>query len=52
MIQNNNKKRDRRVTPDIEPGYLRNVLPTGAPVNGEGWDKVMKDVEEKIMPGV
>ena len=46
------KNRDRRVTPDVEPGYLQQLLPDEAPLNGEDWDQVMRDVEEKIMPGV
>ncbi|XP_074026533.1 tyrosine decarboxylase 2 isoform X1 [Leptinotarsa decemlineata] len=42
----------RRVTPNIEPGYLRKLLPEEAPENSEDWDKIMEDVESKIMPGV
>ena len=42
----------RRVTPNIEPGYLRPLLPEDAPLKGESWDDIMRDVEDKIMPGV
>ncbi|XP_076067659.1 aromatic-L-amino-acid decarboxylase-like isoform X2 [Oratosquilla oratoria] len=42
----------RRVTPAIEPGYLRTLLPTSAPAKGEDWTAIMEDVEKKIMPGV
>ncbi|EEB13798.1 Aromatic-L-amino-acid decarboxylase, putative [Pediculus humanus corporis] len=42
----------RRVTPSIEPGYLRPLLSTEAPQDPEPWDAIMKDVENKIMPGV
>lgn len=42
----------RRVTPDIGPGYLRPLLPSGPPNDPESWDEIMKDVESKIMPGV
>lgn len=42
----------RRVTPDIGPGYLRPMLPSEAPFQGESWDQIMSDVESKIMPGV
>ncbi|XP_047510678.1 tyrosine decarboxylase [Pieris napi] len=42
----------RRVTPSVEPGYLRTALPSEAPEHPEDWDDVMKDVENKIMPGV
>lgn len=43
---------ERRVTPAIEPGYLRRLVPLEAPQNPEHWDDIMKDVEDKIMPGV
>jgi len=43
---------ERRVTPAIEPGYLRPLLPGRAPVQGEPWADIMADVESKIMPGV
>uniref|UniRef100_A0A1B0GJF5 Putative aromatic-l-amino-acid/l-histidine decarboxylase n=1 Tax=Lutzomyia longipalpis TaxID=7200 RepID=A0A1B0GJF5_LUTLO len=43
---------ERRVTPDIEPGYLRHLLPHEAPMNPEPWENIMDDVEKKIMPGV
>ena len=43
---------ERRVTPAVEPGYLRDLIPKQAPQNGEGWDAIMSDVENKIMPGV
>lgn len=42
----------RRVTPDVGPGYLRPLLPSEAPFDGEPWADIMKDVESKIMPGV
>ncbi|GBP59194.1 Tyrosine decarboxylase [Eumeta japonica] len=44
--------RTRRVTPSVEPGYLRAALPAEPPLHPESWDDVMRDVEEKIMPGV
>lgn len=44
--------KNRRVTPDVEPGYLKNLLPNEAPVEGENWDKIMLEVENKIMPGI
>ncbi|RZF32474.1 hypothetical protein LSTR_LSTR011328 [Laodelphax striatellus] len=41
----------RRVTPHVEPGYLRPLLPAEAPQDAETWDNIMADVESKIMPG-
>lgn len=43
---------ERRVTPSVEPGYLRHLLPGEAPHSPENWDDIMRDVETKIMPGV
>lgn len=42
----------RRVTPDVEPGYLREILPKQPPNQGEQWDDIFKDFENKIIPGV
>ncbi|KAK0160282.1 hypothetical protein PV328_007710 [Microctonus aethiopoides] len=42
----------RRVTPDVGPGYLRPLLPSEAPNEGEPWEDIMSDVENKIMPGI
>lgn len=43
---------NRRVTPDVGPGYLRPLLPSEAPREPEPWEDIMRDVESKIMPGV
>merc|ERR1711872_136458 len=43
---------DRRVTPDVAPGYLRPLLPATAPENPEPWEDVMQDVEDKILTGM
>ncbi|XP_012265736.1 tyrosine decarboxylase-like [Athalia rosae] len=42
----------KRVTADVDPGYLRPLLPSEAPVKPESWDDIMKDVDSKIMPGI
>lgn len=42
----------RRVTPNIEPGYLRKLIPEEAPEHPEDWKDIIADVETKIMPGV
>nr|XP_046917669.1 aromatic-L-amino-acid decarboxylase-like [Dermatophagoides farinae] len=42
----------RRVTPNVEPGYLKDFLPESAPIQGETWDHIMDDFEKLIMPGV
>ena len=43
---------DRRVVSNVEPGYLRKLLPSGPPVEGEKWEDIQKDIEAKIMPGL
>lgn len=42
----------RRVTPSVEPGFLRELVPKEPPVQGEEWEKIFQDFESKIMPGV
>ncbi|XP_070618876.1 histidine decarboxylase [Erythrolamprus reginae] len=44
--------RERRVYPDVQPGYMRDQLPDGAPLEPESWDNIFRDVENIIMPGV
>lgn len=43
---------ERRVTPSVEPGYLRRLIPDDPPEQPETWEEIMRDVETKIMPGV
>lgn len=42
----------RRVLPDVEPGYLRPLIPSEAPQTPDSWQDVMADIERVIMPGV
>lgn len=42
----------KRVTANVEPGYLRPLLASEAPLKPESWDAIMRDVDGKIMPGV
>ncbi|XP_062405889.1 histidine decarboxylase [Sardina pilchardus] len=46
------KIRERQVTPDVKPGYMRELIPESAPLDGENWDSIFQDVEKIIMPGV
>ncbi len=43
---------ERRVASNVEPGYLRKLLPEEAPQNGEPWADIQKDIEAKILPGI
>uniref|UniRef100_A0A3Q2EKC5 Aromatic-L-amino-acid decarboxylase n=1 Tax=Cyprinodon variegatus TaxID=28743 RepID=A0A3Q2EKC5_CYPVA len=42
----------RPVYPDLEPGYLRSLIPTEAPLEPESYEEIMHDVERVIMPGI
>ncbi|XP_004611838.2 histidine decarboxylase [Sorex araneus] len=44
--------RERRVTPDVQPGYLRAQMPESAPEEPDSWDSIFGDIERIIMPGV
>ena len=44
--------RKRRVFPDVTPGYMRQLVPSEAPMKGEKWADIIADVETVIMPGV
>ncbi|KAH8601652.1 pyridoxal phosphate-dependent transferase [Bisporella sp. PMI_857] len=43
---------DRRVVSNVEPGYLKKILPSGPPQDGESWEEIQKDIEAKIVPGL
>ncbi|XP_066491107.1 histidine decarboxylase [Tiliqua scincoides] len=44
--------RERRVSPDVQPGYMRDLLPNAAPLKPDSWDNIFNDIEKIIMPGV
>jgi len=44
--------RNRRVLPNVKPGYMRHLVPDSAPDVGEDWNVIMEDIERVIMPGV
>lgn len=44
--------RDRPVFPEVEPFYIRKLIPETAPEEPESWNEILKDVERVIMPGV
>uniref|UniRef100_A0A0X3P1L0 Aromatic-L-amino-acid decarboxylase n=1 Tax=Schistocephalus solidus TaxID=70667 RepID=A0A0X3P1L0_SCHSO len=41
-----------RVFPQVEPGYLRPLLPEEAPLEPEPWEQIFSDVDKLLMPGV
>ena len=44
--------RTRRVNPDVKPNFLRQMIDSEAPQQGEKWEKIYEDIERIIMPGV
>lgn len=52
VIDYHKKIRERRVLPDVKPGFMRKLLPDHAPQTPEKWDQVYKDIERVVMPGV
>jgi aromatic-L-amino-acid decarboxylase len=43
---------DTRVTPAVQPGFLRDALPDSAPSEGEDMAEILADVDRLIMPGM
>lgn len=42
----------RQVYPDVEPGYLRPLIPPSAPQEPDAYEDIIRDIEKIIMPGV
>ena len=42
--------RDRRVFPDVTPGYMKKLVPDEMPLEGEEFKDIFKDVDRVIMP--
>ena len=42
----------RRVMSEVQPGYLRKLLPPGPPQEGEKWEDIQKDIDATIIPGL
>ncbi|MGF6593701.1 DOPA decarboxylase [Pseudomonas sp. 2835] len=40
------------VMAQVEPGYLKAALPNSAPVQGEPFENILKDVDQLVMPGL
>lgn len=42
----------RKVNPNCDPGFLRQQLPLKAPENPSSFEEVIKDTQEKYIPGM
>ena len=44
---------DHDVLPqNVYPGYLKDILPQEAPMDGEPFEKIAEDIDKVILPGV
>ena len=43
---------ERDVLPDVQPGFLQDVIPSDAPENPQTFTEIMEDVEKHIIPGI
>ncbi|KFD55525.1 hypothetical protein M513_03577 [Trichuris suis] len=42
----------RKPCPDVNPGYIRQLVPADAPEKGDSWENIFADLENVIMKGV
>ena len=52
IIDYHKEVHSRCVKSNVEPGYVKQLLPDCAPEHGEKWEDIQKDMETKIMPGL
>lgn len=43
---------ERRIVPDVAPGEIRARLPVEAPEQPESFERIMRDLDEIVMPGL
>ncbi|XP_022658960.1 histidine decarboxylase-like isoform X2 [Varroa destructor] len=43
---------ERRVFPDVKPGYMLALVPPDAPDHPEEWDSIVEDIYNVIIPGL
>ncbi len=43
---------ERPVLPSVKPGYLRPLLPSSTPEEGESWETIQADIDRVIIPGL
>ncbi|CAL8114156.1 unnamed protein product [Orchesella dallaii] len=43
---------DRKPLPDVQPGWLWNVVPKEAPEKGEPFERIMRDLEPVVLEGM
>jgi aromatic-L-amino-acid decarboxylase len=40
------------VLPNVEPGFLRDALPPGPPLEGEPMEQILEDFRRQVLPGI
>jgi aromatic-L-amino-acid decarboxylase len=43
---------EKRVMPDMKPGDIRSKLPSSPPMQAEGFERLLEDLDQIILPGV
>uniref|UniRef100_H2Y9D7 Aromatic-L-amino-acid decarboxylase n=1 Tax=Ciona savignyi TaxID=51511 RepID=H2Y9D7_CIOSA len=52
IINYNKEIGNRQTFPDVQPGFMRNLLRAEAPKVGESWEDVYSDIERVVMQGM
>uniref|UniRef100_H2YNC2 Aromatic-L-amino-acid decarboxylase n=1 Tax=Ciona savignyi TaxID=51511 RepID=H2YNC2_CIOSA len=52
VIKYNKEIGNRQAFPDVEPGFMRDLLPSDSPKAGESWEDVYSDIERVVMRGM
>uniref|UniRef100_A0A0N5C3P2 Aromatic-L-amino-acid decarboxylase n=1 Tax=Strongyloides papillosus TaxID=174720 RepID=A0A0N5C3P2_STREA len=43
--------RERKPLPDVQPGFMKDLIPSEPPVKGEEWSEIFKDIESVALNG-
>jgi hypothetical protein len=49
VVEYFNTIRDRPVLPSVQPGFMRESLPSEMPTDGVKWEEIQPDIEKTIM---
>ncbi|CEF65355.1 Aromatic-L-amino-acid decarboxylase [Strongyloides ratti] len=43
--------RERKPLPDVQPGFMKDLIPSEPPIKGEEWKEIFKDIESVALQG-
>uniref|UniRef100_A0A0K0DXG0 Aromatic-L-amino-acid decarboxylase n=1 Tax=Strongyloides stercoralis TaxID=6248 RepID=A0A0K0DXG0_STRER len=43
--------RDRKPLPNVQPGFMKDLIPSEPPIKGEEWKEIFKDIEDVVLQG-